>query len=115
MITTNGEIPNYLFLAHWDTRAVADKDSNPFLKNNPMIGANALQLRITQHKRIFEALKIPYHGEDKSTKESQELYDVVEKYIEIKYPELTLGSVGKTLKRKFGKERKERKEKDNGL
>lgn len=80
-------------------------------RQDPLIGANALQLRITQHKRIFEALKIPYHGEDKSTKESQELYDVVEKYIEMKYPELTLDSVGNSLKRKFGKERKERKDK----
>ncbi len=80
-------------------------------RQDPLIGANALQLRITQHKRIFEALKIPYHGEDKSTKESQELYDVVEKYIEIKYPELTLDNVGNSLKRKFGKERKERKSK----
>ncbi len=75
-------------------------------REDPLIGANALALRIKQHKRIFEILKIPYHGDDKSNKKSQELYDEVEKYIERKYPELTLDSVGKTLSRKFAKKRK---------
>jgi hypothetical protein len=73
-------------------------------RQDPMIGANALALRIKQHKRIFEALKIIYHQDDNATKESRELYSVVEKYIEKKYPELSLGSVAKHLRRKFGKE-----------
>lgn len=69
---------------------------------DPLVGANALALRITQHRRIFETLKIPYHGDKNSTKKSKELYDVVEKYIEKMYPELTLGSVGRSLRRNFG-------------
>jgi len=72
-------------------------------REDPTIGANALGLRIAQHRRIFEALKIPYHGDDKSNKKSQDLYDVVEKFIEQKYPELSLGSVGKIIRRKYGK------------
>ncbi len=69
-------------------------------RQDPLIGANALALRIRQHRRIFEALKIPYHGDDKSNKKSQDLYDVVEKFIEQKYPELSLGSVGRSFRRK---------------
>ena len=40
LITTTGNIPKYLFLAHWDTRAVADQDPNPLLRDNPVPGAN---------------------------------------------------------------------------
>ena len=72
-------------------------------RQDPIIGANALALRIKQHKRIFEALKIVYHQDDKATKESHKLYDVVEKYIEKKYPELSLDNVGKNIKKRFGK------------
>lgn len=67
-------------------------------REDPLIGANALELRIKQHKRIFEALKIPYHGDKGATKISRELYDAVEKFIEKKYPDLTLNSVAKKLR-----------------
>ena len=71
-------------------------------REDPLIGANALELRIKQHKRIFEELKVPYHGDEGSTKESRELYDAVEKFIEKKYPDLTLDNVAKKLRKKFG-------------
>ena len=77
---------------------------------DPTIGSNALALRMKRHKAIFDALKITYHQEENATKKSRELYSVVEKYIETKYPELSLANVGKEIKKNLAKNKKAKNE-----
>ena len=73
-------------------------------REDPLIGMNSLQLRIKKHKAIFDALKITYHQDENATEESRKLYDAVEKYVEKKYPDLSLSNVGKQIKKNLGKE-----------
>jgi len=84
-------------------------------REDPMIGANALQNRINKHKQIFKEAKVKYHGDLKSDRrkhpEPSQLYNLVEDWITKNHPELdksarlerakdeafALGTVGKIM------------------
>ena len=68
-------------------------------RDDPMIGQNSLQLRITRHKAIYKALKIPYYSGDRATDDSRELYDAIEAYIDKNYPEISKDETAKKLSR----------------